>query len=78
MKKLIALLLIGILAVSLCACASDKGTNKKNSYDDDIKKLEDSIGQLEDAYDKAKENADNFRSDVDDYYNALNELEKYN
>lgn len=77
MKKLIALLLMGILAVSLCACASDSG-KKKSSYDDEIKKLEDSIGQLEDAYDKAKENADNFRNDVDDYYNALNELEKYN
>lgn len=73
MKKLLALLIISVLFLSLCAC----GESKKSDYDKE-QVLRDNLNQLEDEYDKAKQNADQFRQDVDDYYDALNELEKYN
>ncbi len=70
MKKLIALLIIIILSVLLCACSDDES--------DKMSRLENSIAELEDDYNNAKQNAEQFSQDVNDYYDALDELEKYN
>lgn len=73
MRKFVCILFVAILAISFCAC-----NKSKNSGYDKEQQLRDQIGQLEDEYDKAKENADKFQQDVQDYYDALNDLEKYN
>ncbi len=73
MKKLIIISLIAVLAISLCAC----GKNKNSGYDKEDQ-LREQIGQLEDEYDNAKQKSDQFKHDVSDYYDALNDLDKYN
>lgn len=70
MKRFILLLLILVLGLSLCACSDDES--------DKMSRLENSIAELEDDYNNAKQNAEQFSQDVNDYYDALDELEKYN
>lgn len=70
MKRFILLLLFLVLGLSLCACSDDES--------DKMSRLENSIAELEDDYNNAKQKADQFSQDVNDYYDALDELEKYN
>lgn len=73
MRKFIIILLVAVVAFSLCACKESK-----NSKYDKEKQLRDQIVHLEDEYDNAKQKADQFKEDVNDYYNSINSLDRYN
>lgn len=66
MKKLLALLIVVILGISLCACESDSERAQRQAE------------LLDDKYENAKEEYDQFQQDVNEYYDALEDLEKYN